>query len=102
MKEKLIVALAAAMFSAVAACAARPCRDVRFSPLGVGTMLYGDPVHLVGGQPFAKDPTVIRLGGRYLMYYSVNDGEQWGGAIAESTNLVDWVRVGDIEVDGAP
>lgn len=81
---------------------ARPCRDVRFSPLGVGTMLYGDPVHLVDGQPFAKDPTVIRLGGRYLMYYSVNDGEQWGGAIAESTNLVDWVRVGDIEVDGAP
>ena len=80
----------------------RPCRDVRFSPLGAGTMLYGDPVHLVDGQPFAKDPTVIRLGGRYLMYYSVNDGEQWGGAIAESTNLVDWVRVGDIEVDGAP
>ena len=44
---------------------ARPCRDVRFSPLGAGTMLYGDPVHLVDGQPFAKDPTVIRLGGRF-------------------------------------
>ena len=80
----------------------RPCRDVAFKPLESGTMLYGDPVHLVDGKSFAKDPTVIRFGGRYLMYYSVNDSGRWGGAIAESTNLVEWVRVGDIVVDGAP
>lgn len=82
--------------------AARPCRDVSFSPLGAGTMLYGDPVHLVDGKPFAKDPTVIRHAGRYLMYYSVSKGGEWGGAIAESTNLVDWTRRSDIVVEGAP
>jgi len=79
----------------------RPCREVAFRPLESGTMLYGDPVRLMDGKPFAKDPTVIRHGGRYLMYYSACDGK-WRGAIAESTNLVDWVRVGDIVVEGAP
>ena len=34
----------------------RPCRDVRFSPLPQGTMLYGDPVRKLDGKPFAKDP----------------------------------------------
>ena len=47
-------------------------------------MRYGDPVHLVDGKPFAKDPTVIRHAGRYLMYYSVLKGGEWGGAIAEA------------------
>jgi len=91
----------AAAFAFGSACA-KPCADVRLSPLSQGAMLYGDPVHLVDGKPFAKDPTVIRHGGRYLMYYSVNDGGSWGGAIAESTNLVDWARVCDIAVEGAP
>ena len=82
---------------------AKPCRDVVFKPLDGGTMLYGDPVHLVDGSPFAKDPTVVRHGGRYLMYYSACcSDKKWRGAIAASTNLVDWVRVGDIKVDGAP
>ena len=62
---------------AMAVDAASPCRGISFRPLPQGAMLYGDPVHLKDGKPFAKDPTVIRLGGRYLMYYSVNDGEQW-------------------------
>ena len=86
---------------AMAVDAASPCRGISFRPLPQGAMLYGDPVHLKDGKPFAKDPTVIRHGGRYLMYYSAC-GESWRGAIAESTNLVDWVRVGDIVVDGAP
>ena len=66
-------------------------------------MLYGDPVHLVDGKPFAKDPTVVRHAGRYLMYYSAcGVDKKWRGAIAASTNLVDWTRVGDIEVEGSP
>ena len=94
---------------------ARPCRDVRFKPIERGTMLYGDTTRLGPERPFAKDPTVIRHGGRYLMYYSACSYDEahvpsglskgrrgWCGAIAESTNLVDWVRIGDIEVDGAP
>jgi predicted GH43/DUF377 family glycosyl hydrolase len=36
------------------------------------------------------------------MYYSVSKGGEWGGAIAESTNLVDWTRRSDIVVEGAP
>ena len=92
--------LAVAVMASIAN-ASWPCRDIRFSPLPQGTMLYGDPVHLENGKPFAKDPTVIRHGGRYLMYYSACGGS-WHGAIAESTNLVDWVRVDDIEVEGAP
>jgi len=108
--KRLITIGAAALAAGVAVAATAdvpvqaqsPCRDISFSTPSQGTMLYGDPVHLVDGKPFAKDPTVIRHGGRYLMYYTVNDDGRWGGAIAESTNLVDWVRVGDIAVDGAP
>ena len=108
--KRLITIGAAALAAGVAVAATAdvpvqaqsPCRDISFSTPSQGTMLYGAPVHLVDGQPFAKDPTVIRHGGRYLMYYTVNDDGRWGGAIAESTNLVDWVRVGDIAVDGAP
>lgn len=94
----------------------RPCRDIRFSPLPQGTMLYGDPVRKLDGKPFAKDPTVIRHDGRYLMYYSASgmhesteDGlvpgakmGNWCCAIAESKDLVHWRRVGDLVVDGAP
>lgn len=96
--------------------APHPCRDVVFKPLAAGTMLYGDPFRKMDGKPFGKDPTVIRHGGRYLMYYSscgvsenTAKGEvpgarmrQWCGAIAESDDLVNWRRIGDIVVDGAP
>lgn len=59
-------------------------------------MRWGDTSRL--GRPFAKDPAVIRFGGRYLLYYSLpaygdnrpNDG--WGVGIAESRNLVDWEK----------
>ncbi len=111
-KVKMAVAATAV---AAAAFAAQPCRDVRFKPLPGGLMLYGDTSRRGPERPFAKDPTVIRHGGRYLMYYSVwnydaahrpkgisRERSGWWGAIAASTNLVDWTRVGDVEVDGAP
>lgn len=63
-------------------------------------MLWGDATRL--GRPFAKDPSVIAFGGRYLLYYSMppfgdkrpNDG--WAVGIAASTNLIDWVKIGEV------
>jgi autotransporter-associated beta strand protein len=61
---------------------------------GTPAMMFGDSVRLK--RPFAKDPTVVRFGGRYLMYYSQkNTSNQWSAGIAESTNLVDWSRTGE-------
>ncbi len=93
---------------AVAKAEARPCARVTFEQMP-RPMLFGDPLHLVNGKPFAKDMTVIRHGGRYLMYYSVCGYPEekrpkdwprgaWGTGIATSTNLVDWVRVGDLKI----
>jgi autotransporter-associated beta strand protein len=61
---------------------------------GTPAMMFGDSVRLK--RPFAKDPTVVRFGGRYLMYYSQkNPSNQWSAGIAESTDLVNWTRVGE-------
>lgn len=54
------------------------------------------------GRPFSKDPSVIRFGNRYLLYYSMpafgdgraNDG--WAIGIAESRNLLDWNKVAEV------
>jgi len=67
---------------------------------GERRMLWGDTSRL--GRPFAKDPSVIRFGGRYLLYYSMpafpdqrpNNG--WSVGIAESRNLIDWTKVGEV------
>jgi len=58
------------------------------------------------GRPFSKDPSVIRFAGRYLMYFSLppfstdlasaNTPRGWSIGIAESTNLVDWKKVGEL------
>ena len=99
-----------AAFAVTTVCAAKsPCREITFEPL---PMKFGDSAQR--GSPYAKDPTVIRHNGRYLMYYSVRNYDKahfpeggdrnrlasWWGAVAESTNLVDWVRIGDIEIEG--
>jgi beta-1,2-mannobiose phosphorylase / 1,2-beta-oligomannan phosphorylase len=63
-------------------------------------MMFGDTTRR--GKPFAKDPSVIRFGGRYLMYYSIQPygdgrpGDGWAIGIAASQNLVDWERAGEI------
>ena len=67
-------------------------------------MLWGDSTRL--GRPFAKDPSVIRFGGRYLLYYSTapyakelappNASRGWAIGIAESRDLVNWKKVGEI------
>jgi predicted GH43/DUF377 family glycosyl hydrolase len=60
-------------------------------------------------KPFAKDPSVIEFGGRFLMYYSIcgpstngspgNTG--WSMGIAESEDLISWKRIGEIVADPA-
>ncbi|MDL2221819.1 family 43 glycosylhydrolase [Parabacteroides sp. OttesenSCG-928-N08] len=64
-----------------------------------GQMMYGDRSRT--GVAFAKDPHVVRFGGRYLMYYSIppfSDAPRtgWNIGIAESHNLTEWEKVGEI------
>lgn len=68
-------------------------------------MMYGDTSRI--GVPFAKDPFVIRFGGRYLMYYSIppykdktNPIQGWGLGIAESRDLNNWKKIGEVTPDG--
>jgi predicted GH43/DUF377 family glycosyl hydrolase len=58
------------------------------------------------GRPFAKDPSVIRLGNRYLMYFSLppfaselaptNAPRGWSIGIAESRDLRNWKKVAEL------
>jgi predicted GH43/DUF377 family glycosyl hydrolase len=54
------------------------------------------------GRPFSKDPHVIFFKGRYLLYYSLpsfGDGrasDGWAIGIAESRDLTNWKKVGEI------
>ena len=92
----------------------KPCARIELEPMPQ-LMLYGDTTLRDKTRPLAKDPTVIRHNGRYLMYYSVSykpkeypqpvpKGKEryWWGAVAESTDLVNWKRIGDIEPIGVP
>lgn len=53
------------------------------------------------GRPFAKDPSVIRFKGRYLLYYSIpsyddgRPGDGWAVGIAESRDLRAWTKVAE-------
>ncbi len=67
-------------------------------------MMFGDSFR--DGIPFAKDPYVISFGGRYLMYYSVYGYTDkagiphgWGLGIAESKDLTNWKRIGEVNTD---
>ena len=67
-------------------------------------MMFGDTTRL--GRPFAKDPHVIRFKGRFLMYYSVPGYTDqvgivhgWGVGIAESKDLMNWSRIGEVNTD---
>ncbi|MDR0699484.1 MAG: family 43 glycosylhydrolase [Tannerella sp.] len=62
-------------------------------------MMYGDTSRT--GAPFSKDPHVVKFKGRYLMYFSIPpmkgvEDSGWNIGIAESHNLTDWRKVGEI------
>ena len=61
--------------------------------------IYGDDSRT--GTLFAKDPIIVFHGGRYLMYYSIpphntRAWEGWNIGIAESQDLRQWNRIGEI------
>jgi predicted GH43/DUF377 family glycosyl hydrolase len=62
-------------------------------------MLFTDKTK---GSNIAKDPAVIHYQDKYLMYYSthgIKDGTgTWGIGIAQSTDMVEWEKIGDIEL----
>lgn len=63
-------------------------------------MMWADSSRL--GRPYSKDPSVIRFGGRYLLYYSTPTTEtggqlrNWVIGIAESRDLYRWNKVAEI------
>lgn len=68
------------------------------------TMMFGDTTRI--GVPFAKDPHVIRFKKRFLMYYSIpgytdkaGKVHGWGVGIAESKDLKNWKRIGEVNTD---
>jgi hypothetical protein len=70
-------------------------------------MMYSDTTRL--GVPFAKDPHVIRFGGRYLMYYTLparkdknHPIQGLGIGIAASTDLRKWTKIGEINPKAEP
>ena len=72
---------------------------------GTPEMLFGDTSRL--GVPLAKDPHVIWFKDRYLMYYSVPGPRDalspisgWGIGIAESHDLINWKKVGELTPGG--
>lgn len=68
------------------------------------TLRWSDSSRL--GRPFAKDPSVIRFHDHYFLYFSLpafdpqlaptNAPAGWSIGIAESTNLLDWTKVGEL------
>ena len=67
-------------------------------------MMYADTIR--SGIPFAKDPHVIYFKHRFILYYSITGNknksgqqQQWGIGIAESFNLKNWKRVGEVQND---
>lgn len=62
------------------------------------SMMYSDSSRI--GRPFAKDPFVLKLNGRYLMYYSIPESTDrsmgWSIGIACSKDLNNWQKTGEI------
>ncbi len=74
------------------------------APAPAPRMKWADATRL--GRPFSKDPSVIRFGGRYLMYFSLppysgelapaGAPEGWSIGIAASRDLATWEKIGEI------
>lgn len=75
------------------------------TPPELPKVYYSDSSRL--GRPFAKDPSVIKFHGEYLMYYSLPaannttrskqpGSDVWGIGIARSTDLIHWSKAGEL------
>ena len=64
-------------------------------PIRTPEMYFGDIDH---GEPFAKDPAVVRFKGRYLLYYSMRLPGRLGIGIAESDDLTHWRKIGEFDI----
>ncbi|MCW5963846.1 MAG: family 43 glycosylhydrolase [Bryobacterales bacterium] len=68
---------------------------------GEESMRWADESQL--GRPYSKDPSVIRFRGKYWLYYSTptrqvgSDLLNWVVGIAQSTDLVNWRKVGALQ-----
>jgi len=68
-------------------------------------MMFGDTSRK--GVPYSKDPHVIKFENRYLMYFSIppftdesNPIKGWNIGIAESSDLINWEKIGEINPAG--
>lgn len=52
----------------------------------------------LGDFPFAKDPAVVNLNGKYFLYYSIIKNEILGIGIAASTDMENWTEIGQFAV----
>ena len=79
---------------------------IAFSPaFAQEKMMFGDTSRK--GVPFSKDPHVVKFDGKYLMYFSIppfedktNPIQGWNIGIAESVDLINWKKIGEINPDG--
>lgn len=80
--------------------------DPTIPPIADPKMKWGTVDRVFDSQgvtnPYSKDPTVVRFGGRYLMYFSLPPNAKvkkpygWIIGIAESTDLVHWKKVAEV------
>jgi beta-1,2-mannobiose phosphorylase / 1,2-beta-oligomannan phosphorylase len=70
-------------------------------------MMFGDTSRI--GRPFTKDPHVVKFNGSYLMYYTIpahkdknHPVKGLGIGIAESKNMIDWKKIGEITPETEP
>jgi len=97
---KSALTLLTALQLAPLAALAQPPSPSPASPM----MKWADSSRL--GRPLSKDPNVIEFGGRYLMYFSLppfdpklapaNAPAGWSVGIAESRDLLNWKKVGEL------
>jgi hypothetical protein len=94
---KNVTALVAAIsvLSAIGGVSAAP-------PRVTPRMYYAD---VVSGRPFSKDPAVVKFNEKYWLYYSVPPYDRkptagWSIGVATSSNLVDWIKTGELRNTG--
>ncbi|WP_225865869.1 family 43 glycosylhydrolase [Dyadobacter aurulentus] len=77
------------------------CFAVPYAHAQKPRMMFGDTTGT--GIPYSKDPVVVNFKGKYLMYFSIRKFPErdkpmsgWAIGIAESRNLTDWKKIGEI------